>query len=812
MEEKESLSLNDLISAHGETSPKIVEMLREATYVGIDFGTSTTTITRLEYDTELRRVVSRELPIAQEDSMGISSESHLVPTVIAMSGSDGHLLFGSGAKACLGIERGCAEGFNYWSEFKMHLGECACYPHTRMSRNNTPDADIVIEPPKDATKQFFAYLKRAIEDAVERDSLPNDIRYAVTVPASFAPNQRKELCEAVKDAGIVLHQGALLDEPNAAFIAAAAQYAEYGGIDVFFRRGDVCNVLVFDYGAGTCDISLLGVHSDMRIQSIAISRFTALGGRDIDMRIAEDVLYPKLIEGRTGDDIPVKSVREHILNTLKPFAERMKINMSRKFLSDFGESAYRRAANNPDTHVEERFRLETKRYGVFENPALQLTAGEFMDVMKSFSQDPEDAFESGNKSVLEPIADVLRKGNMTKEEIDFVLMVGGSSENPFIRETIENYFGGSVQISETNLSRTLVARGAAFHSLAANGFEVSCVTPITSEDIVIKTGVGSKLVVRAGTPVPTENVEVDGLFIDAESRDTGLFGIPFYARQGDRKIGTAKFMLGNMKGEHDVRLTCSLSAEKVFAYEIEVEGVRFSGQFDMPVSSEDVSDDEVAYIRAVNSLQHAALANNGVPSSRDYYLAAKACEKIQRYEEAAEFYRNLMYEHRNSHYEAEVANNYREAAKRTEALEWARRAVAYRKSSYNIWYLIWDLVAVKGWSDEEVGKWVLYAITTWPDDLDFRYVDMKAHFAKGFTAEGNRIAEELYSEWEAEGVENVDKYQLPRFHEVARLTGHREMMAKIVRKQKTYNTVDDDDDGDDNVTMIRLRGEGENER
>ena len=59
---------------------------------------------------------------------------------------------------------------------------------------------------------------------------------------------------------------------------------------------------------------------------------------------------------------------------------------------------------------------------------------------------------------------------------------------------------------------------------------------------------------------------------------------------------------------------------------------------------------------------------------------------------------------------------------------------------------------------------------------------------------------------------DYDKYQLPRFHEVARLTGHREMMAKIVRKQKTYNTVDDDDDGDDNVTMIRLRGEGENER
>lgn len=265
MKDIKKLSFNDLISAHGETSPEIVGKLHDATYVGIDFGTSTTTITRLEYDTELKRVVSRELPVAQEDAMGLKTESHLVPTVIAMTGEGGHLIFGLGAKACLGAERGCAEGFNYWSEFKMHLGESACYPHTKLSRYNTPDPDIVIETPKDAATHFFRYLRMAIEEAVAKDDLPRDIRYAVTVPASFAPNQRKELCEAVEDAGIVLHAGALLDEPNAAFMAAAAQFAEDGGSDVFFRRGDECHVLVFDYGAGTCDISLLGVHSDLRI-------------------------------------------------------------------------------------------------------------------------------------------------------------------------------------------------------------------------------------------------------------------------------------------------------------------------------------------------------------------------------------------------------------------------------------------------------------------------------------------------------------------------------------------------------------------
>lgn len=802
------MKLNDLISASGRGLKNLVSRLGKVTYVGIDFGTSTTTISRLEYDPDQQRIVSIELPIAQEDLMGLNADSHLVPTVITLVKSDGRLLYGAGAKACLGAERGYADGYNCWTEFKMHLGECACYPHTQMSRVNTPIEGVFIETPKDAATLFFRYLRHAIEESVTNNGLPSDIRYAVTVPASFAPNQRKELCDAIHDAGIELDSGALLDEPNAAFMAAAAQYAEDGGTDVFFRGDQECRVLVFDYGAGTCDISLLGVQPDMRIRNIAISRFTALGGRDIDMRIAEKILYPQIIAGREGDAIPVNSVREDILRTLKPMAEKMKIAMSRHFTSDFGESAYRLSAKAPDWFQEERFVLVTRRYGDLSNPALRLTADEFRSIMEEFSETPDIAFENGRKSILAPVEDVLRKGNVTKDEIDFVLMVGGSSENPFVRETVENYFDGRVQLSNLNLSRTLVARGAAFHSLAVNGLGDTCIIPITSEDIVIKTAAGNKLVFRAGTCVPTDNARVEGLYIDSESAKHGLFGIPFYARAGERKIGTAKFALENIEGEKDVQLTCSLSAEKVFAYEIEVDGVHFTGRFDMPVSSEDVSAEEIAYVRAVNALQHAALQNNGVPPVRDYRIAAEACERIERHEEAADFYRNLMYEHRGMHYEAELAASYRAADKRKEALPWSRRAVEYRRTPYNVWYLIWDLVSVNGWSDEEVGKWVLYATTNWPDDPDFKYVDMKYLYAKGHNQEADSHAAELYEHWEAEGVRNIDKYQLPRFEEVARLTGHRQMMAEIARERRDRARVSQTDAPED-VTIVRMRGDGE---
>lgn len=686
----------------------------------------------------------------------------------------------------------------------MHLGECACYPHTRRSRVNTPVEGDFIETPKDAAVHFFTFLREAIEQSVAQSGLPSDIRYAVTVPASFAPNQRKELCEAIAAAGIALDAGALLDEPNAAFMAAAAQYAEEGGSDVFFRNESECRILVFDFGAGTCDISLLGVMPDMRIRNIAISRFTALGGRDIDLKIATEYLYPQLIAGRTGDDVPVKSVRDGIVNTLKTVAERLKIQMSRDFTSDFGERAFALAQEQADEILEEYVNQPTRGYGDLSRD-VRLAAGQFRDVMEAFTEDPRKAFEEGHKSVLDPISDVLRKGNLTKEEVDFVLMVGGSSENPFIRERIEDYFAGHVQLSNLNLSRTLVARGAAFHSLAVNGLHDTCITPITSEDIVIKTEQGERVVVRAGTSVPSAPVQVDGLYVDAGESEEIVYGIPFVARAGDRKIGTAKFALTGIRGEQDVRLICSLTAEKVFVYEIEIGERHFAGQFDMPVSSEDISPDEIAYVRAVNELKSAALADNGTPSVRAFVKAAKACENVKRFEESAEFYRDLMYAHRQEHYEAEIAQGFRDAGKRREALEWARRAYGHQKNSYNIWYLIWDLAAVRGWSDEEVGRWVLEANSRWPDDPDFRFVDMKHLNARGHGNEARQIGEDLFERWSAEGVANVDTCQLPRFEIVARALGHTKTASEISAEIKMRHAVSDRAEHEDHVSMVRMR-------
>ena len=753
-------------------SADVKERLSKATYVGIDFGTSTTTVTRLLFDEDHQRVVSEPLPIAQESLDGTKEDYHLVPTVIAMK-SDGHLLFGNGAKACLFKREDFVEGYNAWTCFKMRVGESACYPKTMMSKENTPVPGAVIETPKDAATQFFAYLKAAIEDAVRRDNLPPTVKYAITVPASFAPNQREELCAAVRDAGIDLDPKALLDEPNSAFMGAAAYHAEEGGTAAFFRDERDINALVFDFGAGTCDISLLRISRDGRMQNLAISHFTALGGRDLDERIAADVLYPHLVEGRSGDDVPVPQIRENIINKLRPVAERLKIALCDKYshFRDQGESVFARAKSEPDAYVADRFSCPTRNYGVFEDTNLKLTVGDFVKIVESFCEPAREAFENGHKSIFDPVDEVMRKAGVSKDEIDFVLRVGGSAENPFVIERLEEYFPRTTQIVAEGDIRTLVARGAAIHSFAVNGIGQSFVRPITSEDILIKTSGGGLLVFAAGTAVPTEAKVIDGLYADARAAQSGVFGIPFYASVDERELGVARFDVGDIEENCEVTLGCAIAADKTLRYAIAVGGRRFSGTFAMPQSSESVPPEQLEYVKAKNDIEFAALANHGVPTVAQYKRKAAACEKIGKYEEAAGCYRDLMYDHRHEHFEADVARCFRAARKNEEALTWSRRACDLDQDYLNVWYLVWDLQRVKGWGDHETMKWLEYAIANWPDDLDFQFVEMRQLEGVGQKEEAKKKAEELCEAWVAEGVTSLGEYELERFEIVARICG-----------------------------------------
>ena len=141
-----------------------------------------------------------------------------------------------------------------------------------------------------------------------------------------------------------------------------------------------------------------------------------------------------------------------------------------------------------------------------------------------------------------------------------------------------------------------------------------------------------------------------------------------------------------------------------------------------------------------------------------------------------------MYAHREAHFEYEAARAFRDAHKRKEALAWSRKACKYNPDYLNVWYLVWDLAAINGWKDHETQTWLERALASWPDDLDFKYVDMKCLEGCGQRDEAKSRAEELCEAWEAEGVGNLGKYTLIRFEEVARICEKRQLAVEIRKR------------------------------
>ena len=259
------------------------------TFVGIDFGTSTTVVSIALLGHDGAPFSVEPIELNQKLADGAIYSSYKVPSIIAWDNNK--LIIGEGASQ---LKFKLRQGQNIWQSFKMELGEdIGCrYPKSELGR----DSKITILNPQDATKIFFKYLKVQIERFVKNNSLPMDIKYAVSIPASFEANQRKDLVDSLASNGMMLDKQALIDEPNAAFLSYVSKPAA-DGTYLQINEGYYPHVLVFDFGAGTCDISILEVGKDNKgvySKNIAISKFEKLGGNDIDKLIAVDVLLPQL--------------------------------------------------------------------------------------------------------------------------------------------------------------------------------------------------------------------------------------------------------------------------------------------------------------------------------------------------------------------------------------------------------------------------------------------------------------------------------------------------------------------------------------
>jgi molecular chaperone DnaK len=279
----------------------------------------------------------------------------------------------------------------------------------------------------------------------------------ITVPAYFNDNQR----QATKDAGRIagLEVLRLLNEPTAAALA-------YG-----FGRGLNQRVAVYDLGGGTFDISILEIGQDV-FEVLATCGDTYLGGDDFDDRVI-DLL---------ADEFVVK----HGVNVRKdPYAlEKLKF-----------------AAENAKRALSQDDEAEIRIPDIVRSPTGQALTLERKLTAKEFAALVGDLVQRTFKVCDE----ALQQAGLVPRDLEGVILVGGPTRLPLVREAVAHYFG---QAPKTDVDPDqVVAMGAAIHASTlvegnAQGAFLLDVTPLS-----LRIGVAGGLaetVIERNTPVPIE--------------------------------------------------------------------------------------------------------------------------------------------------------------------------------------------------------------------------------------------------------------------------------------------------------------------
>ena len=443
------------------------------------------------------------------------------------------------------------------------------------------------------------YLGKTVKDAI------------ITVPAYFNNNQRQATKIAGQIAGINVLR--MINEPTAAAIAY--------GLDN--KKNDEQNILIFDLGGGTFDVSILNFEGSL-LEVRSTRGDTHLGGEDFDDRLIHYCIDE--FKNDTGNDI---SKNEKAKRRLKVACEKAKKNLS----------------SAQETMIDIDALAEGEDFNI------KINRPKFEDLCR-------DLFEK----CIPPITDALKDADLNKEDINEIVMVGGSSRIPKVIEIVKAYFNGK-EVNKSIHPDEAVAYGAAIQAAIANNVQDDGLEKLVLLDVTpLSLGVELKggemdVLINRNTTIPCKKSTKYQNVRDNQPQ------VRIKVFQGERKFVKDNQFLGEFimkippkkKGEVKIEVT----------FEEDINGI-------LVVSAKELSSKNVEKIKIDQ--------DKNVLSQEEIARLMKEAERFKKQDEEKALDNKSKIDLEN--YAIKVKNDPKKKKKAEEILSWIRKNQDEKKSVY----------------------------------------------------------------------------------------------------------------------------------
>lgn len=366
------------------------------------------------------------------------------------------------------------------------------WPFRVIKKNDNPQIEVTIKGekklfnPEEVSAMILTYMKEAAEAYL---GVP--ITHAViTVPAYFNDAQRQATKDAGQIAGLTVER--LINEPTAAAIAY--------GLDI---KGE-SKILVYDLGGGTFDISLLQVEEGV-FEVKAVNGDGHLGGQDFDNNVMK--WLSSQVKAKTGVDV---DTNKKVNGRLRAEVERAKRVLSMQLST----------------------KIELDNVGGVDF-SVEVTRAKFEELNMSLFQ-----------KTIEKVELALKDAKWTKDQINHIVLVGGSTRIPKVQQLLKDYFNGR-ELSKGVNPDEAVAYGAALQAGILMGREMAKdmlvidATPLTL-GIETQHGVFTPLINR-NSPIPARKSQIFSTAADNQST------VRIQVYEGEREFAKDNHLLGSFE-------------------------------------------------------------------------------------------------------------------------------------------------------------------------------------------------------------------------------------------------------------------------